>query len=238
MARKWLGSLNATKKASARGPAPNTAAITTSRRNPVRREISVSPPTVAMRLIMQSRGLSRASPPSPLAADQVKEFQRLGHAWQRVRLYCRNTFFPWRRACFHTSPRGEVRRRRATCGEDDAGVGGRSQSEPRKMLLAFHPTRLGLRFAPSLPPSPSGGGWSAFHRLAATSREVMSNSSPRLRGDGAPKKRKPIAPALRHAGRLSARQSRGLFGAGLRFSPAGHARMRRPILQPAPGRDS
>ena len=52
MARKWLGSRKATKKASAKGPAPNTAAMTTSRMKPVRRETRVSPPTVAMRLIM------------------------------------------------------------------------------------------------------------------------------------------------------------------------------------------
>src|SRR5512147_1447109 len=52
MARKWLGSLKATKKASAIGPAPRIAAMTTSRMKPVRRETSVSPPTVAMRLII------------------------------------------------------------------------------------------------------------------------------------------------------------------------------------------
>jgi hypothetical protein len=45
---------------------------------------------VAMRLIMQSRGLSFPSSPSRLAADQVKEFQRLGHAWVGVRLDCRD----------------------------------------------------------------------------------------------------------------------------------------------------
>ena len=43
------------KKASATGPAPSTAAMTTSRMKPVTRETSVSPPTVAMRLIMGVR---------------------------------------------------------------------------------------------------------------------------------------------------------------------------------------
>src|SRR5680860_272138 len=61
MARKWLGRRKATKKASAMGPAPRMAAMTTSRMKPERRETSVSPPTVAMRLIMS--GVSRSPHP-------------------------------------------------------------------------------------------------------------------------------------------------------------------------------
>src|SRR3954471_19941563 len=45
MARKWLGRRCATTKASATGPAPISAAMTTSRKNPVMRERSVHPPT-------------------------------------------------------------------------------------------------------------------------------------------------------------------------------------------------
>src|SRR5271169_7042752 len=52
MARKWLGNRNATKNASATGPAPRIAASMMSRRNPVRRESSVYPPTVRIRSIM------------------------------------------------------------------------------------------------------------------------------------------------------------------------------------------
>src|SRR5579885_2124929 len=78
MARKWLGSLKATKKASATGPAPRIAAMTTSRIKPVSRETSVSPPTVAMRLIIVV--FRAAWSPSPFRAREVKEFQRLDHA--------------------------------------------------------------------------------------------------------------------------------------------------------------
>src|SRR5260370_11084085 len=52
IARKWLGNLNATKKASAIGPAPSTAASTMSRAKPVSRESSVRPPTVKKRPII------------------------------------------------------------------------------------------------------------------------------------------------------------------------------------------
>ena len=52
-----IGNRKATKKASAIGPAPKTAAIRISRKNPVRRDNSVSPPTVRMRLIMLVEGL-------------------------------------------------------------------------------------------------------------------------------------------------------------------------------------
>ena len=43
IARKWFGSLKATTKASATGPAPRIAAVAMSRRNPVTRETSVPP---------------------------------------------------------------------------------------------------------------------------------------------------------------------------------------------------
>jgi len=43
--------------------------------------------------------------------------------------------------------------------------------------------------------------------------------------------------ALRHTG-ASRRANRGGYGTGPRFSPARHARTRRPILQPAPDGDS
>src|SRR5262245_55598823 len=52
MARKWLGSRKATKKASATGPAPRIAASMMSRAKPVTRETSVKPPTVRMRSII------------------------------------------------------------------------------------------------------------------------------------------------------------------------------------------
>ena len=77
MARKWLGRRKAMKKASAMGPAPRMAAMTTSRTKPVRRETSVSPPTVAMRLIMLSRGPSWSL---PVGGREVNEFQWLDHA--------------------------------------------------------------------------------------------------------------------------------------------------------------
>src|SRR6185437_10095751 len=77
MARKWLGSRKATKKASAMGPAPKTAAMTTSRMKPLRRETRVSPPTVAMRLIMPLRGLSWSLPDR---GRDVYEFQGVDHA--------------------------------------------------------------------------------------------------------------------------------------------------------------
>ena len=59
MARKWLGMRNATTKASATGPAPITAAMTTSRTKPVTRETSVQPPTDR---IFLNIGQARAQP--------------------------------------------------------------------------------------------------------------------------------------------------------------------------------
>src|ERR1700719_3835482 len=59
MARKWLGSGKATKKASATGPAPRIAASMMSRAKPVTRETSVKPPTVRIRSIIA------AYPPRP-----------------------------------------------------------------------------------------------------------------------------------------------------------------------------
>src|SRR5215207_8768501 len=50
MARKWLGSLKATTKASAIGPVPRIAAMTMSRTNPVARDRSVQAPTDRMDL--------------------------------------------------------------------------------------------------------------------------------------------------------------------------------------------
>ncbi len=60
------------------------------------------------------------------------------------------------------------------------------------------------------------------------------------RGGWRAEKRKPMVSVILrdHGGRLSARQSRRLVGTGPRFSPVRHARTRRPILQPAPGRTS
>ena len=52
MARKRFGRRNATKKASAAGPAPRIAASTISRAKPVMRDSSVSPPTVRIRSII------------------------------------------------------------------------------------------------------------------------------------------------------------------------------------------
>ena len=46
--RKKLGSLSATKKASATGPAPRMAAVRMSRANPATRLSMVNPPTVAI----------------------------------------------------------------------------------------------------------------------------------------------------------------------------------------------
>src|SRR5689334_24923420 len=81
MARKWLGNRSATKKASATGPAPRIAASMMSRRKPVRRDTSVSPPTVRMRSIMV-RPLSRhgrACPDHPrLFHDNFAGAQRRG----------------------------------------------------------------------------------------------------------------------------------------------------------------
>ncbi len=74
MARKWLGSLKAMKKASATGPAPSTAAMTTSRMKPVRRETRVSPPTVAMRRIMPQNPTMRGGTATQVAPS-------LGNAW-------------------------------------------------------------------------------------------------------------------------------------------------------------
>src|SRR5262249_7364908 len=68
IARKWLGSRNATKKASAIGPAPSTAARTMSRTKPVSRERRGKPPTVKIRPIMGcfrsgvARSVARRSP--------------------------------------------------------------------------------------------------------------------------------------------------------------------------------
>ena len=53
--RKRLGNLNATTKISANGPAPNEAAIITSRTNPRMRLIKVAAPVVAAALIMENR---------------------------------------------------------------------------------------------------------------------------------------------------------------------------------------
>src|SRR5918996_1575779 len=59
--RRKLGSLNATKKASASGPAPSRAAIMMSRTKPRRRETSVIEPTVAIeRTSPTGRGALRA----------------------------------------------------------------------------------------------------------------------------------------------------------------------------------
>src|ERR1700687_5619164 len=58
MARKWFGSRNATRNASAMGPAPSTAAIRISRKKPVSRETSVKPPTVRMRSIIPRPGIA------------------------------------------------------------------------------------------------------------------------------------------------------------------------------------
>ena len=77
MARKWLGRRKATKKASAMGPAPSTAAMTTSRMKPEMRETSVHPPTVAMRLIIGGRGPSF---PLPACLRGVKQIQHLGQS--------------------------------------------------------------------------------------------------------------------------------------------------------------
>src|SRR5215217_2507883 len=52
MARKLFGRRNATMNASDAGPAPSTAAMTTSRTNPATRESAVKPPTEARRPIM------------------------------------------------------------------------------------------------------------------------------------------------------------------------------------------
>src|SRR5215468_1990138 len=75
MARKWFGRRKATKKASAIGPAPSTAAITTSRMKPEARETRVRPPTVAIRLIIRGFGPSF---PLPAGGREVKQKQRLG----------------------------------------------------------------------------------------------------------------------------------------------------------------
>src|SRR6185503_19671079 len=60
MARKWLGSRKATKKASATGPAPRTAARMMSRAKPVARERSVKPPTVKIRSIIRESPCRKA----------------------------------------------------------------------------------------------------------------------------------------------------------------------------------
>src|SRR5688500_16899864 len=75
--RRKLGSLNATKKASASGPAPSSAAIMMSRTKPSRRETRVIEPTVAIeRTSATGRGALRAGSSSaangcgPLARPQ------------------------------------------------------------------------------------------------------------------------------------------------------------------------
>src|SRR5689334_20719707 len=74
MARKWLGSRKATKKASATGPAPRIAASMISRAKPVTRETSVKPPTVRMRsiiaaTILPARGRKLLASPGQRAAN-------------------------------------------------------------------------------------------------------------------------------------------------------------------------
>ena len=59
------------------GPAPSTAAMTTSRMKPEMRETSVHPPTVAMRLIIGGRGPSF---PLPACLRGVKQIQHLGQS--------------------------------------------------------------------------------------------------------------------------------------------------------------
>src|SRR4051812_2107500 len=61
IARKWFGRRNATTKASATGPVPMVAAITTSRKNPVMREASVHPPTEAILPSIGPSGLHGAA---------------------------------------------------------------------------------------------------------------------------------------------------------------------------------
>src|SRR5829696_82843 len=55
MARKWFGRRSATTKASATGPTPITAAMTTSRIKPVMRETRVQPPTDRICFNIRSR---------------------------------------------------------------------------------------------------------------------------------------------------------------------------------------
>src|SRR3954452_20288730 len=67
MARKWVGRRSATTKASATGPMPITAAITTSRANPVILETSVQPPTDRICFSIRSRPRGGAT----LVADDL-----------------------------------------------------------------------------------------------------------------------------------------------------------------------
>src|SRR4051794_15779728 len=61
IARKWLGRRSATTNASATGPVPIVAAITTSRKKPVTRETSVHPPTEAILRNIVDSGLHGAA---------------------------------------------------------------------------------------------------------------------------------------------------------------------------------
>src|SRR5215217_9583903 len=67
MARKWFGRRSATTKASATGPMPITAAMTTSRTNPVILETSVQPPTDRTCFSIRSRSRGGAT----LVADDL-----------------------------------------------------------------------------------------------------------------------------------------------------------------------
>src|SRR5215210_5209576 len=78
IARKWLGSRNATTKASATGPVPIIAAMTMSRKKPVTRETSVQPPTDRIFLNIAPRLDSRDAP--VLADERVAPCRRAADA--------------------------------------------------------------------------------------------------------------------------------------------------------------
>src|SRR5579862_1791087 len=78
IARKWLGSRQATKNASATGPAPRMAASMISRTKPVSRDSKVSPPTVKMRPIIDLRPWSRVAARAPGLKSSGKRLPNRG----------------------------------------------------------------------------------------------------------------------------------------------------------------
>src|SRR5215207_5288609 len=87
MARKWFGRRRATTKASAIGPTPITAAITTSRTKPVRRETSVQPPTDRMCLNTGSGPRGAAVVPGEAVRDLGGAADPLGDDVERAPLH-------------------------------------------------------------------------------------------------------------------------------------------------------
>ena len=83
--RKKFGSLNATKNASATGPAPSIAAIRISRAKPRNRLIIVKPPTVAMERSKAIQAIIRLSVATDAATEQATTLYSLeAGSWQAL----------------------------------------------------------------------------------------------------------------------------------------------------------